>query len=85
MNVVVTVAVAPLPPHVAFTTYVPAIQLLVPPATVTPLYSPVTVLTPSFSMSTVVLAGLVIVTMTAVGIVGAGVTDPLIIICAAPE
>jgi hypothetical protein len=36
VKVVVIVAVSPLPPQVAFTEYVPAIQFAVPPATVTP-------------------------------------------------
>lgn len=90
MKVVVAVAVAPFPPQVALTRYVPAIQQVLPTqgfpmATVTPLNSPVMVLTGSFLISTVCPFGFDTVTMTAVGIVGAGETDPLIVILALPE
>jgi len=78
LNVITIVAVLLLPPQVAFTVYVPAIQLEVPPATVTWLYAPVEGFTGSSPMSTTTLAGFFIVTTTAVFAPGLGVTVPLI-------
>ena len=89
-NVVVIIAEAPYPAHVAFTRYVPAIQQglppqeMVPPATVTWLKLPVAELTGSSCMSTVAWLGFETTTMTAVFGPGTGDTVPLIAICAIP-
>ena len=40
VNVVIPTALVPSPPQVAFTEYVPEIQLTVPPATMTPVNAP---------------------------------------------
>jgi len=89
-KVVVPIAVAPYPAHVAFTRYVPAIQQglppqeMPPPATVSWLKLPVTALTGSLSMSTAAWLGFETTTMTAVFGPGAGNTVPVIAICAIP-